>query len=272
LMGLSVAEARAVPWQVFVDADSGSSCDVVNGADSALVVLSDTGQLVVVSGVDLLLVDTFVDADQIVYFNGIPSGEIAFAEDGDGFLTVWWLSPTGWVMDIDLDTQEAVQTDLLPTDFVDVPCDACGLWDDPADCDTDLDGVSDGLDACSDTPLDEEADLDGCSCSQLDDDMDGIDNCFDLCPDTPLDDPEIDLDGCSCSDLDDDLDGVDNCFDLCPDTSLHDAVDEDGCPVVLIIDRGGTPTLSVSACGATGTMWLSMTLCGLVGLRLSRRW
>jgi len=336
LMGLSLAEAKAVPWDVFVDPVSGSSCDVVNGATSSLVVFSDTGQLIVVSGDDLLLVDTFVDEDQLVYFNGIPSGEIAFAEDGDGFVTVWWLSPSGWVMDIDLVTQEAVQTDLLPTDFVEVPCNACELWDDPADCDEDLDGVPDEFDFCPGTPLEEDIDLDGCSCSQLDDDadtinncfdlcpgtpledpvvdldgcscsqldddldtinncfdlcpdtplddpvvdldgcscseldddLDTINNCFDLCPDTPLDDPVVDLDGCSCSDLDDDLDGVDNCFDLCPDTLPDEAVDEDGCTLIVIAPP---PVTGPSPCGSGGTIIVSMLLFGFVGLKLSRR-
>jgi hypothetical protein len=275
LMSISLPGAWAVPWDVFVDPDSGSACDVVNAADDELVVWSDTGQLVLISGVDVVLVDTFVDDDWIVYYFDDPVGLISFEEDADGFLTLWWLSFTGWVIEVDPFTLEPLETDLLPSHFVDVPCDACEFWDDPADCiiDDDLDDVDDLLDECLDTPLDEQVDVYGCSWSQLDDDLDGIENGFDQCPGTPLDDPEVDLDGCSWSQLDDDLDGIENGFDLCPGTPLDDPeVDLDGCSwSQLDTVIAPPPVVSVSACGATGTVWLTMTLCGLVGLKLSRR-
>ena len=224
--------ARAVPWVLFVDAESASICDVVNAANAELVVLDTTGELVIVSGIDPEpLFDTFVDDEGLVFFGGLPAGFIEFAEDGDGFRTLWWFVSVDDVANVNEFTGEPTATGALAFDFTDVPCDACEFWDDPADCaDTDLDGVDDRFDDCLLTPLNEAADALGCSCSQLDDDADD----------------------------------VDNCFDLCPGTSLLDAVDIDGCAIVIIVEPPGSTT--VIACGSFGAMILPVLLCGLVGL------
>lgn len=227
-VGLSTS-AQAAPWVLYADVASDSLCDVVNAANLELVVLEATGELVGITRTDVIFLDTFVDEDGFVFFQGLPAGFIEFAEDGDGFRTLWWLTLLGDVADVNEFTGEPTLTGLLPADFVDVPCDACPFWDEPAEClDSDLDGVEDLFDLCPFTPLDEIADIDGCSCSQLDSDLDGIDDCFDLCPFTPLDELP-DIFGCSCSQLDGDQDGVDDCIDFCPDTLFGLSVGADGC-------------------------------------------
>lgn len=135
---LAAAESRSVaqtvPWDVFEDSLSGSVCDVVNSANAELVVLSAAGQLVIVTGEDVTLEDSFVDLDGFVWFEGDPVGLIEFAEDDDGLRTLWWTSLTGTVVSIDGFTGEPTQTDLFPSDFADVPCDACPFWDDLTAC------------------------------------------------------------------------------------------------------------------------------------------
>ena len=257
---------QAVPWDIFDDPNSTSTCDAVNASNAELVVLSGTGELVIITGTDLILTATFVDADGFVFFDGLAVGVINFAEDGDGIRTLWWTSLDGTVVEVDAFTGEPSTTNLLPSDFHGVLCDACEIWDNLADCvgDQDGDGIVDVIDICPDTPPDEPVDIDGCSCSQFDDDADGVDNCVDDCPDTPLGeavddggcacfevdsdadgiddctddcpftppDELVDAGGCSCSEFDDDADGVENCFDDCPDTPLNSTVDDAGCPCV----------------------------------------
>ena len=285
----------ALPWELYADAASDSVCDVVNAANLELVVLEATGELVAITGTDVVFLDTFVDLDGSVFFLGGPAGFIEFAEDGDGFRTLWWLTILGDVAHVDLFTGEPLLSGLLPIDFIDVPCDACSLLNAPEECfDSDLDGIEDAFDFCDFTPLDEFPDSLGCSCSQLDSDADGVDNCFDLCPETPLafvadfdgcaceeldDDFDgvndcfdlcpgtlvalPDFDGCSCDQLDDDGDGVDNCFDLCPGTSPIAAVDFDGCAITAPPGDGTV----INICGSLGAIMLPAMLCGLVGFR-----
>ena len=131
--GFSTA-AQAQPWDVFEDALSTSVCDVVNTANAELVVLSDTGQLVIVTGADVILEDTFVDANNDVFFEDQQAGFITFADDGDGFRTLWWVSLTCNVIHVDGFTGEPSETSLLPSDFTDVPDDACEFWDDQTVC------------------------------------------------------------------------------------------------------------------------------------------
>ncbi len=101
---LAAAESRSVaqtvPWDVFEDSLSGSVCDVVNSANAELVVLSAAGQLVIVTGEDVTLQDSFVDGDAFVWLDGDPVGLIEFAEDDDGFRTLWWTSLTGTVVSV----------------------------------------------------------------------------------------------------------------------------------------------------------------------------
>ena len=219
----------AVPWVLYEDPVSGSICDVVNAANLELVVLANTGELVGVTGSDVVFVGTFVDEEGFVYYDGFAAGYIDFATDGDRMRTLWWFLDVGDVANVNEFTGEPTSSGLDARSFVNVPCDACPLWDEPADCsDSDLDGVVDRFDLCPGTPLDEIADDDGCSCSQYDSDGDGVDDCVDFCPATPL--LEVaDGFGCSCSQRDLDADGVDDCLDFCPDTPPGSFVGVDGC-------------------------------------------
>ena len=118
-------------WDVFSDGLSDSACGVVNTARSELVVLTNTAQLLIVSRTDTLLEDTFVDADGFVVFEGADAGVIEFAEDGDGFRTLFWLTLDGRVVELDPFTAQPSAGDLFPEEFQDVPCDACAFVDFP---------------------------------------------------------------------------------------------------------------------------------------------
>lgn len=129
--------AQTLPWNLYADDASASVCDAVNAANAELVVLSATGQLVLVTGEDLTLQDSFVDADGFVYFEGSQAGVIGFALDGDGFRSLWWTSLTGHVVHVDGFTGAPSETDFLPLDFSDAACDACDYWDDRLLCGSD---------------------------------------------------------------------------------------------------------------------------------------
>jgi hypothetical protein len=129
------AGAQIVPWVTFTDTPiSASVCDVVNAANAELVVLADTGELVIVTGRDVILQDTFVDANDDVFFQGQPAGFLTFADDGDGFRTLWWVWPTGRAVRWDDIAGAPAVSDAFPDEFPDVPCDACDFWDDPVVC------------------------------------------------------------------------------------------------------------------------------------------
>lgn len=222
-----------VPWNIYVDDESDSVCDVVNASNVELVVLSDDGPLVIITGPDIMLTQTSVDEDGFVFFEGDEVGFIDFELDGDGFRTLWWLTLAGTVVHVDTFSGEPFDSGLFPDEFVNVPCDACLLWDDPSDCgqqivDSDFDGVEDPFDFCPDTPIGEPVDAEGCACVEIDEDFDGVSDCDDLCPGTP---PiyDVDIDGCSCFELDQDQDGINDCDDECPFTPPFDFVDFAGC-------------------------------------------
>ncbi len=134
LVACSAVSAQTKPWDVFDDTQSAARCDVVNVANGELVVLTDTGEFVFVSGTDVRLPDTFVDGAGNVFYLGDPAGLIDFATDADGLRSLWWLAITGEVVSVDGFTGEPTVTDLRPTDFPDVPCDACDFWDDQSVC------------------------------------------------------------------------------------------------------------------------------------------
>jgi len=288
--------AYAQPWVVFEDGESDSVCGIVNAAEHELVVLADTGELVIVSDVDVILGGTFVDLDNTVYIDDEPFGFLSFFEDGDDFATLWWvIEPDLRVVGID-QFGGFYESDFFPDDFIDVACSACDFWDDPLDCDEDLDGVPDDFDLCPGTPADEDVDADGCSCFDYDSDEDGVVDCFDLCPETQPDEG-VDEDGCSCFDYDSDADGVVDCFDLCPDSLPDDDVDQDGCscfdydsdndsvvdcfdlcpntPFPAEVDDDGCPFdddggTAIILCGAMGAPALAVTFLTLFGLRFIR--
>jgi hypothetical protein len=95
--------------------------------------------------------------------------------------------------------------------------------------DADGDGVSDAVDVCSETPAGEPVDVLGCGISQRDSDGDGVFDILDLCPSTPAG-VMVNRDGCGPSQRDTDVDGVPDNLDRCPDTPPGVAVNEVGCP------------------------------------------
>lgn len=271
VLGVNVSSnvAQEAPWFVFPDPETDAACDVVNAGNLEVVVLSDTGELVVVTDDDYTLDEAaFVSDGGVYFFGGIPVGTVDFADDGNGFRTAWLLAPDGTVLELDPDTGEPVFTNLFPDDFVGVPCDAFELWDDD-----DFDDVPDEFDFCPETPLGEIADADGCSCSEFDEDDDGIDDCDDECPFTPTDELADDF-GCSCSDFDEDDDGINDCFDECPGTPFGVDVDQDGCEIVIVIDLPPVvvqPPPVTIVCGNFSTLAMALTFGTLVTLRLARR-
>lgn len=133
----NVAHAQVLPWDTFSDSPvSTSICDVVNADNAELVVLRDTGQLVIVTGRDTILEDSLVTAEGEVLVNGQQAGFLGFETDGDGLRTLWWTSLTGRVVSVDEFTGEPTTTNRIPADYRSVPCDACELWDDPTVCET----------------------------------------------------------------------------------------------------------------------------------------
>lgn len=130
------ASAQFEPWQTYADTQSNSVCALVNADNAELVVSRTTGQLILVTGPDVTLVDTFVDEDNFVYFEGDPVGVIDFYTDADGFRTLWWTTLNGRVVSVDGFTGEPSDTNRTPANYDDVPCDACDFWDDRSLCDT----------------------------------------------------------------------------------------------------------------------------------------
>lgn len=158
--------AQLLPWLTYADSSSASVCEVINANNVELVVLANTRELTIVTGRDVILADTEVDIDRNVYFEGRPAGFITYAVDGDGFRTLWWVSLTGRVVDVDPFTGEPGETNLFPDDYRNVGCDACDFWDDqvlcaaipgPPVCGND---VVEAGESCDDGNLD---DGDGCS-------------------------------------------------------------------------------------------------------------
>lgn len=139
-LSASMSHAQVLPWDVFRDQFSASVCDLVNADNAELVVLSATGELVLVSGDDIILANTFVDTSGFVFYEGSPFGVIDFAEDGSGFRTLWWMTFLGAVIQIDELTGVPSVSDRSPGDFMNIPCDAQPFWDaclDNSDCDDD---------------------------------------------------------------------------------------------------------------------------------------
>jgi len=93
----------------------------------------------------------------------------------------------------------------------------------PAEHDSDGDGVPDGRDRCPDTPRGATVDASGCP---ADSDGDGVYDGLDRCPETPRG-ARVDSRGCP---IDSDGDGVFDGLDRCPDTPRGTKVDAQGCP------------------------------------------
>jgi len=133
VLAIAGSASAQVPWSTFI----GTDCDLINAANAELVVL-DTGQLMIVSGPDIPLSGIFVnDTSDIFLDDGVdllPVGFISLELDGDGNESLWWVSLTGNVVDVDGFTGEPTETDLIPVDFNFAFCDACDFWDDTSVC------------------------------------------------------------------------------------------------------------------------------------------
>jgi hypothetical protein len=127
-------------WVVFVDPVTGERCGIVNSAYLELTVLENTGQLVIVTGADTLLSSLFVDANNNVYQDGFSAGWIGFADDADGFASVFWLTDRDTVVEIDEITEDLYDSGLYPDELGNLGCNACDFVDDAYLCD----GVGDG--------------------------------------------------------------------------------------------------------------------------------
>ena len=94
--------------------------------------------------------------------------------------------------------------------------------------DSDLDGVTDDIDTCPDTPQGEEVNSSGCSESEIDSDGDGVTDNIDECPNTPAGEV-VNTSGCAESEIDSDGDGVTDNIDECPNTPAGEVVNDSGC-------------------------------------------
>lgn len=100
--------------------------------------------------------------------------------------------------------------------------------------DSDLDGVPDSKDECSDTPFGALTDRDGCP---VDSDGDGVYDGLDDCPATDREAiGQVDIHGCP---IDTDFDGLPDYLDQCPNNPIGAQVDANGCP--LDADADGVP-------------------------------
>ncbi|MGB0716652.1 MAG: hypothetical protein ACPGXK_12275 [Phycisphaerae bacterium] len=142
------AQGQDVPWVAFQDTQSASLCDVINAANIELVLLGTTSELVAVSGADTIIDGTFVNENNQVFFNNQPVGTLAFDTDADGFRTLWWVSLTGRVIAVDGFDGTPTESDAFPSDFENVPCDACEFWDDQSVCQIDVTDPDINLDLC----------------------------------------------------------------------------------------------------------------------------
>ncbi len=134
VLAITTSASAQVPWLEF----AGTNCDLINAANAELVVLESTQNMVIVSGPDVTLSDLVVTGASDIFLNNgvelVPVGFISLEVDGSGNETLWWVSLTGNVVNVDGFTGEPTETNKIPTDFIAAPCDACDFWDDPTVC------------------------------------------------------------------------------------------------------------------------------------------
>lgn len=151
-LGISThTTAQIPPWEIRTDPQTLTDCAVINAENVELIVLEDTGELVIVSEdgldvVDTVILDTQVDAIGNVFFLDAQVGQIAFAEDATGRTTMWWLDTlSDRVYQYDTVLELPILGNLAPFDVVGLDCDPCPVWDFPEDCGVLIDdGHTDG--------------------------------------------------------------------------------------------------------------------------------
>jgi hypothetical protein len=130
---LAAAAARGQsepPWDIYQDAASASLCGVINAENAELVVVRATGELRIISGVDVTIPGSFVADNGDVFIGEDLFGLIAYAADADDLRTIWWLDNTGInVVRINAFTNVPEATNKRPDSFADVACDPCDFWD-----------------------------------------------------------------------------------------------------------------------------------------------
>lgn len=237
LPGGASAVAEVSPYRLFFDEPfSASRCEVVNAALVELAVIDATGELEVLSG-DVVPF-SFVDSAGYVYIDLIPAGVIVFADDADGFRTLWWLSLSGTIIDWDETFRIARETHQLPSSRSNVPCGVCEVIYDPAICGgclTDLE--CDDFNECTD-------------------DICELGECY------YFDNDAYCNDGDPCTEDDVCVAGVCTGFEV------------EGCGVV--VDGGGSsvrpsPGISFSFCGSGASLAMCLNAFGLVAMSLMRR-
>ncbi len=121
-------------WEVFEDPTVESQCGIINAASLEFAVRSCDGALVLVTGQDAGFINTFVTLDGTIEIDDEFAGFVVYEQDADGFFTLWWLSEEGFVIDFDDVAYEPFETDFLPIDFENVPCEAADMWEGDGGC------------------------------------------------------------------------------------------------------------------------------------------
>lgn len=123
---------------IFQDPAGATACSTVIAENAELAVLAatdqDPQQLVLISGGDVVLASSRVDANGSVFFENLAFGSLDFHTDGDGRRRLFWVDAVGNVLAIDPITLAPETTDRAPEDLEDNSCDACDFWDNAADC------------------------------------------------------------------------------------------------------------------------------------------
>lgn len=135
LAATSPAMGQSRPWFLFEDNAqiSDSQCEVFHAENASLVLINSTGEVVIVDGVDTVAANLGIDVDgNVVAGEGETFGFLAFADDADGFRSLFWVANNGVnLVSLDPLTLTPTVSDARPTDFANVVCDACDLWDQP---------------------------------------------------------------------------------------------------------------------------------------------
>ncbi|MCB9853692.1 MAG: M12 family metallopeptidase [Phycisphaerales bacterium] len=272
-----------------------ASGDLIDGATYTFVWSNGTG----VSQYQLLVGTTSGGSDLASYtgsttsrtVSGLPTdGSTIYVSLKSQISSVWYTRnyAYGYGDDICPGHDDSLDAD---ADGVPDGCDVCPGEDDTVD--TDGDDTPDCLDECpNDANKTEPGDC-GCGHEEVDSDDDGVSDCVDECPNNPLKTTEG-ICGCEGSDVDSDGDSTPDCNDECPndpnkinpglcgcgsqvrdfdgdgdfecDNGSGTPVDPGG-----TTDRGVTPVVNVSVCGAGGAGLFMPGLILAIGVGRRRR-
>ncbi|MFH0983058.1 MAG: hypothetical protein V2A79_16185 [Planctomycetota bacterium] len=144
LFSAPLAQAQTRPWIQYYDTVSQKTCGLIHGANAEFVVLESTGELVKVSGPDVILSDLMVDEVANVYYGDELAGFIEFDIDADGNRALFWLTLIGPLVAIDAFDARPSESTLSPGDIRNTGCDACPVWDNPTTCQDNANDNSDG--------------------------------------------------------------------------------------------------------------------------------